>query len=64
MDTYSDTMTEQTTISKYTCTENGAIALDTSGSPIVDYFMMYTRSLTKEKNYELDAIKEERNSSI
>ena len=37
---------------KYTCTENGAIALDTSGSPIVDYFMMYTRTLEKEQSYE------------
>jgi hypothetical protein len=37
---------------KYTCTENGAIALDTSGSPIVDYFMMYTRTITKEQSYE------------
>jgi len=37
---------------KFTCTENGAIALDTSGSPIVDYFMMYTRTLEKEQNYE------------
>jgi hypothetical protein len=43
---------DTTIVSKYTCTENGAIALDTSGSPIVDYFMMYTRSLTKEKSYE------------
>ena len=43
---------DTTIVSKYTCTENGAVALDTSGSPIVDYFMMYTRSLTKEKNYE------------
>jgi hypothetical protein len=47
-----NTMTNQTDVPKYTCTENGAIALDTSGSPIIDYFMMYTRSLTKEKNYE------------
>ena len=45
-------MTNETSVSKYTCTENGAIALDTSGCPIVDYFMMYTRTLTKEKNYE------------
>lgn len=53
MNTDFDTMTEQAvTMPKYTYTENGAIALDTSGSPIVDYFMMYTRSLTKEKNYE------------
>ena len=37
---------------KYTCTENGAIALDTSGSPIVDYFMMYTRTLEKEQSYQ------------
>lgn len=36
----------------YTCTENGAIALDTSGSPIVDYFMMYTRTITKEQSYD------------
>ena len=36
----------------YTCTENGAIALDTSGNEIVDYFMMYTRTLTKEQNHE------------
>lgn len=40
------------TVPKYTCTENGAIALDTSGSPIVDYFMMYTRTITKEQSYE------------
>ena len=40
------------TTPKYTCTENGAIALDTSGSPIVDYFMMYTRTITKEQSYE------------
>ena len=40
------------TAPKYTCTENGAIALDTSGSPIVDYFMMYTRTITKEQSYE------------
>ena len=39
-------------VPKYTCTENGAIALDTSGSPIVDYFMMYTRTITKEQSYE------------
>lgn len=36
----------------YTCTENGAIALDTSGNEIVDYFMMYTRTLTKEQNHD------------
>ena len=40
------------TTPNYTCTENGAIALDTSGSPIVDYFMMYTRTITKEQSYE------------
>jgi len=39
-------------VPKFTCTENGAIALDTSGSPIVDYFMMYTRTLEKEQSYE------------
>jgi hypothetical protein len=37
---------------KYTLTENGAVALDTSGSHIVDYFMMYSRTLTKEQNYQ------------
>ena len=36
----------------YTCTENGAIALDTSGNEIVDYFMMYTRTLTTEQNHK------------
>jgi hypothetical protein len=41
-----------TAVPKFTCTENGAIALDTSGSPIVDYFMMYTRTLEKEQSYE------------
>jgi hypothetical protein len=44
--------TEQTTVSAYTCTENGGIALDTSGSIIIDYFMMYTRNLTEEQNYK------------
>uniref|UniRef100_A0A6C0IAR7 DUF2828 family protein n=1 Tax=viral metagenome TaxID=1070528 RepID=A0A6C0IAR7_9ZZZZ len=43
---------EQTNEPKYTCTENGAIALDTSGSCIIDYFMMYTRTLTKEQNHK------------
>ena len=38
--------------SQYTYTENGAIALDTSGSPIVDYFMMYTRTLTKVQSHQ------------
>ena len=37
---------------KFTLTENGAVALDTSGNEIVDYFMMYTRTLTKEQNYQ------------
>jgi hypothetical protein len=36
----------------FTKTENGAIALDTSGNDIVDYFMLYTRTLTKEQNYK------------
>ena len=43
---------EQTNEPKYTCTENGAIALDTSGNCIIDYFMMYTRTLAKEENYK------------
>ena len=46
------TATAESAVPKYTCTENGAIALDTSGSPIVDYFMMYTRTITKEQSYE------------
>lgn len=44
--------TEQTTVSKYALTENGGIALDTTGNSITDYFMMYTRSLTKEQQYK------------
>ena len=44
--------TEQTTVPKYACTENGGIALDTTGNSITDYFMMYTRSLTQEQNYK------------
>lgn len=36
----------------FTHTENGAIALDTTGSEIVDYFMLYTRTLTKEQNHQ------------
>ena len=36
----------------FTKTENGAIALDTSGNDIVDYFMLYTRTLTKEQNHQ------------
>jgi hypothetical protein len=36
----------------FTKTENGAIALDTSGNEIVDYFMLYTRTLTKEQNHQ------------
>lgn len=36
----------------FTRTENGAVALDTSGNHIVDYFMMYSRTLTKEENYQ------------
>jgi hypothetical protein len=41
-----------TTTSSFTRTENGAVALDTSGNHIVDYFMMYTRTLTKEQNHQ------------
>jgi hypothetical protein len=37
---------------QYTETDNGAVALKTSGNPIIDYFMMYTRTLTKESNQE------------
>jgi glycine cleavage system aminomethyltransferase T len=44
--------TEQTTVSKYALTENGGIALDTTGNSITDYFMMYTRSLTQEQHYK------------
>lgn len=40
------------TASSFTRTENGAVALDTSGNHIVDYFMMYTRTLTKEQNHQ------------
>jgi hypothetical protein len=36
----------------FTKTENGAVALDTSGNEIVDYFMLYTRTLTKEQNHQ------------
>ena len=38
--------------STFTRTENGAVALDTSGNHIVDYFMLYTRTLTKEQNHQ------------
>jgi hypothetical protein len=41
-----------TTASSFTRTENGAVALDTSGNHIVDYFMMYTRTLTTEQNHQ------------
>ena len=40
------------TSAAFTRTENGAVALDTSGNHIVDYFMMYTRTLTKEQNHQ------------
>jgi len=40
------------TLPAFTKTENGAIALDTSGNEIVDYFMLYTRTLTKEQNHQ------------
>ena len=36
----------------FTRTENGAVALDTSGNHIVDYFMMFSRTLAKEENYQ------------
>ena len=35
---------------QYTETDNGAVALKTSGNHITDYFMMYTRTLTKSDN--------------
>ena len=44
--------TTASTASSFTRTENGAVALDTSGNHIVDYFMMYTRTLTKEQNHQ------------
>jgi hypothetical protein len=44
--------TTATATSNFTRTENGAVALDTSGNHIVDYFMMYTRTLTKEQNHQ------------
>jgi hypothetical protein len=47
-----DTQASQGDTPKYTLTENGAVALDTSGSHIVDYFMMYSRTLSKEQNYQ------------
>ena len=40
------------TTQTFTRTENGAVALDTSGNHIVDYFMMYSRTLAKEENYQ------------
>jgi hypothetical protein len=39
-------------MSNLTQTENGAIALKSSGSCIVDYFMMYTRTLPKDSNHK------------
>jgi hypothetical protein len=45
-------MTSQHAQPAFTKTENGAIALDTSGNDIVDYFMLYTRTLTKEQNHQ------------
>jgi hypothetical protein len=44
--------TTAATVSSFTRTENGAVALDTSGNHIVDYFMMYTRTLTTEQNHQ------------
>ena len=43
---------QRTMASTFTRTENGAVALDTSGNHIVDYFMLYTRTLTKEQNHQ------------
>ena len=36
----------------YTKTTNGATSLKTTGSNIVDYFMMFSRDLDKKVNYE------------
>jgi hypothetical protein len=38
--------------SKFTTTENGAVALKTTSNYLVDYFMMFTRTLYKDSNYE------------
>jgi hypothetical protein len=46
------TSSASSTLPAFTKTENGAIALDTSGNEIVDYFMLYTRTLTKEQNHQ------------
>lgn len=43
---------EMSDLREITKTANGANALKTSGNAIVDYFMMFTRSLTKEHNHE------------
>ena len=40
------------TDSRFTETDNGAVALKTTGNYIVDYFMMYTRTLNKTSNYQ------------
>ena len=45
-------MASHASLPAFTHTENGAIALDTTGSDIVDYFMLYTRTLTKEQNHQ------------
>lgn len=36
----------------YTKTTNGATSLKTTGSNIVDYFMMFSRDLDKKVSYE------------
>ena len=36
----------------YTTTTNGAVSLKTTGSNIVDYFMMFVRDLDKKVSYE------------
>lgn len=48
----SQSAAQSSSLPAFTHTENGAIALDTTGSEIVDYFMLYTRTLTKEQNHQ------------
>ena len=48
----SQSAAQSASLPAFTHTENGAIALDTTGSDIVDYFMLYTRTLTKEQNHQ------------
>jgi hypothetical protein len=45
-------MTQITQLTHFTKTANGATALSTSGSVIVDYFMLFMRDLNKKVSYE------------